>query len=86
MIVPRKRVGGAKEEWIHQRLAQFIDGFGFKKVLLRSDGEPAIVALRRKIAAECAAQTMEEAAIKGESQTNGLAEVGIRIGEGILRT
>ena len=29
---------------------------------------------------------MEEDAIKGESQTNGLAEVGVRIAEGIMRT
>jgi len=86
MVAPRTGVGGEKEEWIQQRLAQLLNGFGFKKVQRRRDGEPAIVALRRKIAGECRAQTMEEDAIKGESQTNGLAEVGVRIVEGIMRT
>ena len=86
MIVPRKGVGGAKEEWIQQRLAQFINGFGFKKILLRSDNENAILALRKRIADDCTAQVLEEDAIKGESQANGLAEVGVRIVEGIMRT
>ena len=64
MIVPRKGVGLTNEDWIYRRLSQYINGFGFKKILLRSDGEPAIVALRRKIAEGCTAQVIEEDAIK----------------------
>ena len=86
MIVPRKGIGARDEEWIHRRLSQFINGFGFKKILLRSDNENAILALRKKIADGCTAQVLEEDSIKGESQTNGLAEVGVRIVEGIMRT
>jgi len=83
MIVPKK---GVCEKWIETRIANWMNGFGFKKMLFRSDNENSILSLRKKIVALVDHQVLEEDAIKGESQTNGLAEVGIRIVEGIVRT
>ena len=83
MVVPRK---GLAESWIERRVAQFMNSFGYKKVLLRSDNENSIVALRKMIIKLCDAEVIDEDSIKGESQTNGLAEVGVKIIEGIVRT
>jgi len=83
MIVPKK---GISESWVDVRVSVFINGFGYKKLLFRSDNELSIVALRKKIAAGCHAQVIEEDAIAGESPSNGLAEVGIKIVEGVART
>ena len=83
MIVPKK---GLSDDWIPRRISGFVRTFGYKKIIIRSDNEPAIVALRKAVATLCEEQVLEEDAIKGESQTNGLAEVGIRIIEGIVRT
>jgi len=83
MIVGKKGVG---DSWVEQRIANFMNGFGYKKVILRSDNENSIVALRRKIANLVSAQVLQEDSIQGESQTNGLAEVGVKILEGMIRT
>jgi len=83
MIVAKKGVGAS---WVEQRIANFMNGFGYKKVLLRSDNENSIVALRRKIVTLVDAQVLQEDSIQGESQTNGLAEVGVKILEGMIRT
>mgnify|MGYP000545134345 CR=1 FL=1 len=69
MLVPKKGVG---ESWVERRIAQFINSFGHKKALFRSDNEVAIIALRKSVIKLCEGQIMEEDAIKGESQTNGL--------------
>ena len=83
MIVGKKGVG---DSWVEQRIANFMNGFGYKKVILRSDNENSIVALRRKIANLVSAQVLQEDSIQGESQTNGLAQVGVKILEGMIRT
>ena len=83
MLVPKKGVG---DEWVERRVAHFINSFGYKTVILRTDNENSILALRKRIAALVDHQVIEEDAIKGESQTNGLAEVGIKIVEGLART
>ena len=83
IIVEKKGVGAP---WVEQRIANFINGFGHKKLLVRSDNEPSILALRKKVAELVEGQVIPEDAIKGESQTNGLAEVGVKILEGMIRT
>jgi len=83
MIVPSK---GIAEEWVPRRVAQFINSFNYDKMIIRTDNEPAILALRRSIMTMCTGRVLQEDAIKGESQSNGLAEVGVRIVEGIART
>jgi hypothetical protein len=83
MIVEKKGVGAT---WVEQRVANFINMFGHKKLLVRSDNEPSILALRKKIVELVDGQVIQEDSIKGESQTNGLAEVGVKILEGMVRT
>jgi len=83
MVVPKKGIG---EDWVERRIAQFMNSFGYKKLLLRSDNENSIISLRKAVMKLCDAQVIGEDAIKGESQTNGLAEVGVKIIEGVVRT
>jgi hypothetical protein len=83
MIVDKKGVGAP---WVEQRVANFMNGFGHKKMLLRSDNEDSVLALRKKIIELDDGQVIPEASIKGESQTNGLAEVGVKILEDVIRT
>ncbi len=83
MLVPRKGIG---ERWVEERIAKFINDFGIKKFILRSDGEPSIVALRNNVVRLCEGEVKPEDAIKGESQSNGLAEVVVKIIAGVVRT
>ena len=46
MVVPAKR---NSTPWIAKGLAQWIDQLGSMKVMLKADGEPAMVALFREI-------------------------------------
>ena len=83
MIVDKKGVGAP---WVEQRVANFMNSFGHKKMLLRSVNENSILAPRKKIIELVDGQVLPEDSIKGESQTNGLAEVGVKILEGMIRT
>jgi len=55
MVVPKK---GVSESWVEKRIAQFMNSFGYKKVLLRSDNENSIVALRKSIVKLCDAHVI----------------------------
>ncbi len=83
MIAEKKGVGLPRVE---QRVANVMNGFGHKKMLLRSDNENSILALCKKIIELVACQVLPEDSIKGESQTNGLAEAGVKILEGMIGT
>lgn len=85
MVVPAK---GAAHTWVQRRCAQWIDSLGHTKVVMKCDNEPAIVALARDIRANRAEgmETAIEHSPTGESQSNGTAERGIGIIEGVIRT
>ena len=71
------------------RLANFIRDSGYRRMVYRSDQEPAIRALF-EAAAKAAERNLEqftpEASSVGESQSNGKAEAAVKLVEDKLRT
>ncbi len=63
---------------------------GYARLILKSDEEPAIVALKREVARivkiENGIEVMMEESPVGESQSNGLAEGAVRICKGAVKT
>jgi len=82
-VVPSK---GVSEEWVAERAARFVNKLGYKEVTLKSDTEPAMVALRGEIREKCQAEALEEDAGVGDHQSNGLIENAIRNIRGVIRT
>eukprot|EP00435_Cladocopium_sp_Y103_P058604 s680_g20.t1 len=58
--------------------AAFLKNVGYQKVVLKSDGEHSIVALKEAAAREAAIESMPEESPVGDHQANGLAENAIR--------
>ena len=85
-VVPRK---GTKGEFAARRSAAFCSEVGYSgaSMIMRSDQEPAIVALVGDIALRRApAKTIIEQSPVGSSQSNGIVERAIQSYEGLLRT
>ena len=91
MLVPNK----GHDEWVINMLVNFIESHGFDRIILKSDNEPAIVALQQAVklmrvarAAPCDADrgTVLESSARGDSQSNGAAENAVREVEGMIRT
>ena len=56
----------------------FLRSLGYKRVVLKSDGEPAIVALKEHAAKEAGLEFVSEESPVGDHQANGLIENAIR--------
>ena len=98
MMVPRK----GNEEWIMKAVVGIIDYYGHGKVILKSDGERAIVALKKAVKMfrqtetiiedgdenieRKIADTMIEESPVGDSQANGAAEKTVQDVENMIRT
>ena len=89
LVVPKK---GLSEEWVAARIAKAIDDIGLDKVtmIVKSDGEPAMKALRRAVSrirrAENKTGVIEEEAQRADSASNGLIEKAVQEVEGMIRT
>jgi thiol-disulfide isomerase/thioredoxin len=68
------------------KLVEDLNNLGYKKVVLKSDQEPAIVALCRQAKANFQGEVVPEASPKGESQSNGEIERAVQAIEGQART
>ena len=73
---------GAKEDWIAKQVERDIKRFGYRgsvRVMIRSDGEPAIKTLMAEVArARGDAPTMVENSPPSDSRANGTAERAVR--------
>ena len=70
-IVPVK---GTAAEWVIVRAVKFDDQLGYNEITLKSDTEPAIVAVRNEIRLKCKAEANDEDAALGDHQSNGMIE------------
>ena len=67
-------------------LVGWIRGLGYKRVVMRSDNEPSILALLREVAAELPEiECVMKSSPEGDHQQNGLAEVSVREVKGQAR-
>ena len=75
-VVPKKGVGGG---WIVKQLIRDLHRFGHrKKLLLRSDQEPAITDLMSQVADAREGETLIEQSPVDDSRANGLAERSVQ--------
>ena len=81
-VVPEK---GANESVI-KKVVSDLDATGFRRGVLRTDQEPAIVKLFKEVKAAWSGDLVLEEAIKGDSDSNGPAEAGVKVVEGLART
>ena len=63
-----------------------LNQMGYKRVVIRTDGEPAIVALVERLATAWTGEILQEHSPAGESQSNGAAERAVRTLVGLVRT
>ena len=88
-VVPVK--GDDEEHYVAKLIVADIEWLGHTRVILKSDNEPSILALRRRVARmlkmnESFVNVQEENPVAYDSQSNGGIEVGIRIIRGFYRT
>ena len=87
-VVPRKGIDG----WIPRQLMAWLREIGleFHEVILKSDNEPALVALIerwvRERAAKGAGKTVTEHSPVRSSKSNGLVEKAVQDVQGMIRT
>ena len=76
---------GASEHLVNA-VVDFMSGCGCGRAILKSDGEPATVALQEAVKNSRQSETILENSPKGDSQSNGAAETAVRELEGMIRT
>ena len=81
-VVPAKRVNAHAVK----QLAKQIALLGYKKIILKSDGEPAIKALKEAVRNEVSADITPEESPVGDHAANGDVENAIRQVQGQIRT
>ena len=67
-------------------LAQDLRRLGYKRVVLRSDSEPAILAVRTEGTAMWDGEVVPEHAVRDEKQSNGEIERAVQTMAGLART
>ena len=60
---------GTEEPWASERVARFINSFGYKEITLKSDTEPAMIASRNRVAENCNAVVRLEDAVEGDKRS-----------------
>ena len=69
---------GPTDDWVVKRLVKDVEEFGRKDIRLKTDGEPAIVALQSKVAATRDARTIPMNPPAYNPQANGSCEKGVQ--------
>ena len=96
MIVMKDRRSGTirahlvEEKGVNQyaikRMGQDLALLGYKKIIMKSDNEPALVALKQAVKAERPEEIIMEESPVGESASNGEVENAIKLVEGMFRS
>ena len=86
--VERKGVG--ESEWIVKDIHEELKAWGYpgggdNELIIKTDGEPAIVALRESVAKYHGGRVIPEQSATGESQSNGKIEVSGKIIRGMIK-
>ena len=70
LMIPSK----GYDSWVVRTLVSAIERYGHAKIILKSDGEPAMRAIRKALAKHHGGVEIPEEPPTGESQSNGLVE------------
>ena len=74
-VVPKK---GVMVNHCVTQLTKDIDRVGHKKLCLKSDGEPALVAIQEEVKKQRIDETLLENSLVGDSRSNGIAERAVQ--------
>jgi hypothetical protein len=77
---------GPSDKYACKSIATFLDGLGAKKLVVQGDGEPAMVAVIRKIKQLASCEVIPRKTPRYSSKSNGRVEVTNKIIEGYFRT
>jgi hypothetical protein len=81
-VVPKK----GKNAFAVKKLAEFVDGLGHQKVILKSDNEESVLALKSAVKAEVICDVVMEESPVGDHAANGMVEATIRQVQGQFRS
>ena len=81
-VVPQKGV----QAYAVKVLGGIVDSLGYKRVLLKSDQEPAILSLKERVKNESGVEIMMEESPEYDSAGNGEVENAIQMVQGQFRT
>ena len=82
-LVPSK---GVENPHVYRSLFKDLNSTGYKKIILKSDQEPAITALAAKATEEWHGEVIPAKSPKGESKANGEVERVVQEAHGLART
>ena len=85
-LVPHKGVDHPQSHLTLKKVCQDLDNLGYKRVIFRSDGEPAIRAFLAAVKLAWDGEVVPEASSPGESQSHGAAEKAVQVVKGVYRT
>ena len=81
--VPEKGIG---HPWSVAALKRVLESTGYRRIILKSDGERSIQALAAAVKAEWKGEIVPETSPKGAHQSNGEAEAAVKAAHGLART
>ena len=81
--VPQK---GVSDERVSKKIAGWVDGLGYKRVVIKSDQEPSIIALRAEIMRISRTEMVPEYSPVKDSKPNDAAENAVKGMAGMIRT
>jgi len=71
-------VKGPKDEWVVKKICKDVEGFGHSALILKTDGEPALVAVQSRVIAKREARTVPENPPAYDPKANGAIEKGVQ--------
>ncbi len=71
-------VKSPKDEWVIEKVCKDVEGFGHSALILKTDGEPALVAVQSKVIARREARTVPENPPAYDPKANGAIEKGVQ--------
>ena len=77
---------GTGDQWAVDYIKQFIEFIAYKRIVIRSDQEPAILDIKREIGKRFSGEAVPEESFTKDSASNGMIENAVREIQGMIRT
>lgn len=85
-IHPQKGCRFPEVEIVVAYWVEVLESLGYRRVTMRSDNEPSIVAFLEKLKGAWPGEVVAESSSVGDPQSNGAAEAGVGVVKGLIRT
>ena len=85
-IHPQKGFRFPEWEFVLAYWVGVLDSLGYRRVTMRSDNEPSLVAFLEKLKGAWPGEVVAEGSSVGDPQSNGAAEAGVGVVKGLVRT